>query len=207
MITCQHEWVKQCQIRYRHEPPSSYHFENAHYPLSERLGGTETVPLWYPDHIVQGVLQTFEYNHPCICPKKYKIERKVISEVYPEYLGLYEKAYVFCQKFAGKRGGDKAAELGLGALSEEYRNSQEYVLTRKLNGKRAGERAVKLKTGILDPEYRESSKFLQDSRAGGLNTGSQRWQSSVDGFISTASGVAKHNRNRGWDPKDKIRVS
>jgi hypothetical protein len=35
----------------------------------------------------------------------------------------------------------------------------------------------------------------------------QKWKSTVDGHISTASGVASHNRSRGWDPNARVRVS
>lgn len=206
IITCQHEWVEQCQIRYRIDPPAGYHFENAHYPLSEKQGGISTVRLWYPDHIVQGVLQTLNTNYPCIHSKKHKIEREILQQVYPDYVELYTQAYTFCQKFAGKRGGKKAAQFQLGALDPAYIGSEEYIRVRRINGKNAGERAVKLKTGICDPEYRESGKFIEDSRRGGSNTGNQVWVSLIDGFRSTASGVARHNRNRGWDPDDRFRL-
>jgi hypothetical protein len=105
LITCQHEWVSHCKIKYRVDPPEGFHWENAHYPLSEKLGGMDTVLMWYPDHIVQGCLQTMEYGYPCIYTGRKKIERKILETVYPEYLGLYDQAYRVCQKYSGRRRG------------------------------------------------------------------------------------------------------
>jgi len=102
IITCQHEWVRQCQTGYRCNPPVGFHFENAHYPLSEKQGGTETVRLWYPDHIVQGILQTLELGRPCIDTRKYKKELGILSEVYPHYVDLYGEAYRFCKTYQGQ---------------------------------------------------------------------------------------------------------
>ena len=131
LITCQHEWVDICTARYRCEPPAGYHFEDAHYPLSEKLGGTTTVRLWYPDHIVQGVLQTIEYNYPCIFTRNRDKELLVLAEVYPEYIDLYEKATFICRSHAGKIGSLK------GLASERYMQSPEYLEVRKKSGNRA----------------------------------------------------------------------
>ena len=124
LITCQHEWVDICTTRYRCEPPVGYHFEDAHYPISKKLGGTNTVPLWYPDHIVQGCLQTWELKYPCIDPRKVNQEREIVRTAYPEYLDLYEKTLRWCQSyFAGrlhdrKINGKSAHASRLGKLSD-----------------------------------------------------------------------------------------
>lgn len=107
IIKCQHEWVNFCRLRYLESTPDGYWFEKAHYPLSEKLGGKDTIDLWYPDHIVQGCLQTLEYSYPCIHSGKRKLEVKVIERVYPNYLEVYWEAYYFCQKFANSCLGEK----------------------------------------------------------------------------------------------------
>jgi hypothetical protein len=143
MITCQHEWVDQCVARYRCEPPAGYHFENAHYPVSEKLGGIDTVLLWFPDHVVRGVLQTLEYNYPCMDTRRYEREVEALKVVYPEYLELYWKAYRLCKSFAakviapinGKRTGEKAKETGQIAIARSYIN--------KDNQRRAGTENLK----------------------------------------------------------------
>jgi hypothetical protein len=184
IIRCQQEWVDQCITRYRVEPPEGYHWENAHFPKSEKLGETNTIRLWHPDHIVQGCLQTLQFQHPCIDTRKLRIERPILEREYPEYLEVYDEAYRFCQSYFGKIGGVKG-------------------------GRTMGARAVKEKIGIHDPAHMEILR--ENSRRNGKISGpkatSQRWQSTVDGFISHAPGVAKHNRHNGWDPEARIRIS
>lgn len=183
-ITCQHEWVQHCLSRYRCEPPKGFHYEDAHYPLSQKQGETNTVRLWFPDHIVQGVLQTLQTRYPCIMVSKKVIERRILEEIYPEYLNLYDEAYSLCQRHAGSIGGKKG-------------------------GKIMGERCVEQKLGIHDPKHKE--KCRENSRRNGRISGpkatAQRWESLIDGFVSHAPGVAKHNRHNGWDPDARIRIS
>jgi hypothetical protein len=40
-----------------------------------------------------------------------------------------------------------------------------------------------------------------------MKTLTQVWESTIDGFRSTSSAVARHNRARGWDPAARIRIS
>jgi hypothetical protein len=141
LITCQHEWVEVCTSRYRCDPPVGFWFEDAHYPLSEKLGGTFTVRLWYPDHIVQGALQTIEYNYPCIFTRNVD-ELKILTEVYPEYVETYKKAEFISKSYAGSLG------AAAGFASDKYRSSQEYTETRK----KSGQKAWKNKTGAFSEE-------------------------------------------------------
>ena len=67
----QREWVEGCQAYYKknhYEPgnPEDGKWEVCHYPVPHCLGGTETILLLKEHHAVQGVLQSEEYNHPCI---------------------------------------------------------------------------------------------------------------------------------------------
>jgi len=141
LVECQHEWVKHCRLRYRCDPPVGYWFENAHYPLSEKMGGTETIPLWYPDHIVQGVLQTIEYSYPCIFTRNVE-EPRILSKVYPEYAYLYQQAAHLCKSYAGKLG------AMAGFASEEYMLSPDYKEVRK----RGGSKAFEEKLGAFSSE-------------------------------------------------------
>ena len=47
---------------------------------------------------------------------------------------------------------------------------------------------------------------LENAIKGGVETGKQRWQSTHDGFVSSAAGVSHHNRKRGWLGSDRIRI-
>ena len=70
MLT-QKEWVEGCYTYYAengYEPgnPEDGDWEEAHYPMPRCLGGVDTVLLLKQHHAVQGVLQSEEYQHPCI---------------------------------------------------------------------------------------------------------------------------------------------
>jgi len=123
--TCQIEWVRQCKIKYRVDPPSGYHYENAHFPLSEKLGEKQTTPLWYPDHIIQGCLQTLNLKYPCIDVRKKSFEREIVSREYPEYLETYDLAYTFVQTFAAKKLHEKQYELVCHALKRGRETQRE----------------------------------------------------------------------------------
>jgi len=89
MITCQHEWIEQCLIKYRFEAlPDGEHWEDAHYPIPECRNGTETVRLWSRDHAVHGVLQSEDMDHPCLHSFRTNSDRELLSNFYPEYLDL-----------------------------------------------------------------------------------------------------------------------
>lgn len=118
IITCQHEWIRHCRLRYITEPPTGYHWEDAHYPLPKCKEGANTVNLWYPDHVVHGALQTLNLSHPCMHGFRCHIERQILKEVYPEYIDLYEEAYTLCQHYAGRKGCQKAGRIG-GRVTKE----------------------------------------------------------------------------------------
>lgn len=67
--------------------------------------------------------------------------------------------------------------------------------------KNSGKQAVINKKGIFSLDYKEKHSEV------GKSTMSQKWQSTVDGFVSNAGCVARHNKLNGWDPKDRIRIS
>lgn len=103
MITCQHEWIEQCQIKYRYEPlPEGEHWEDAHYPIPRSLGGTETVKLWSRDHAVHGPIQSENLNQVCLDGRRFKFDRALIEEHYPVYLDLYDKWYKESKARAGR---------------------------------------------------------------------------------------------------------
>ena len=118
IVTCQHEWVELCQLRYRVDPPKGYHWEDAHYPEPECRNGIETVKLWYPDHIVHGALQTLNLQHPCMHGYRVHREREILTKEHPAYIDIYEEAYKFCQIYAGGKGCSKAGKIG-GRVTKE----------------------------------------------------------------------------------------
>jgi hypothetical protein len=230
MITNQAQWVSQCLLRYSKEALEGYRFENAHFPKSRELGGKTTVRLWKPDHIVQGILQTFEYKFPCIFVGDSKRERQILAKVYPEYLPLYDQAYTFCQSFAGM----KTVQNGVGIHSEDYKNSDDRIANCKKGGVTAGNKSKQEGKGIFAPELQNPLTKSQNSRKGGISTmkskkgifakvskkkrqancrkgakavNSQIWASLADGFTSTASGVVSHNKALGVGAEMRVQIS
>lgn len=58
---------------------------------------------------------------------------------------------------------------------------------------------------VIHADKDESGKSRVAVKAG-LIANSTKWKSTIDGFVSSASGVARHNRTRGWDPMARVRV-
>jgi hypothetical protein len=70
MLT-QREWVEGCYAYYAenyYQPgnPEDGEWHEAHYPTPRCLGGEEVILLLRQHHAVQGVLQSEEYQRPCI---------------------------------------------------------------------------------------------------------------------------------------------
>ena len=283
MITCQHEWVEQCLVKYRFEPlPEGEHWEDAHYPIPECQGGTETVRLWSRDHAVHGFLQSEDLDQVCFHGYRRKTDRALIEAHYPEYLELCDRWFSEAQRRAlqkaiekdpehqakaGKVSGSNNVESGhldkirkLILLEDMVRRGKEQgiknvesghlerlrttehqknagrlggkvsgpITMRKLNedkddfgrsvmAVKAAEKAHSAKDEFgrsilglenakrLHSEKDENGKSV-NSIKGVTTTNSQVWESTVDGFRSGASGVARHNRANGWDPKARVRV-
>jgi hypothetical protein len=200
------EFVENCLSEYRCNPPQGYHWEEAHYPLP-RSDGNGTVRLWYPHHIIQGCLQTLELQKPCIHGSKRHKERKILEKEFPEYLPIFDEAILLLQKYAGERSpgdrnaGKRSAAQKTGCCSEEYRNSPNYLPVRI----KSGRAAVENLTGIHSPEYK-NGVGLENKRRAFAIANSQKWISLIDGFISNAGGVAKHNRKIGADPNARKKL-
>ena len=107
--------------------------------------------------------------------------------------------------------GKKHLEEGLGLFSAEYKNSNKAKEVSRRNGKNSSSRLMSLKLGIHSPDYLVSPQATKDrsnaGKIGGVVTSAQLWQSTVDGFISNAGNVARHNRANGWDPAAKTKVA
>ena len=61
------DFVETCLSKYRWEEiPNEERVEYAHHPDPKCLGGTKTVPFWRSDHEIHNVLQSMEFDHPCV---------------------------------------------------------------------------------------------------------------------------------------------
>ena len=117
----QHDFVASCLVKYRLEPlPPGECWEDAHYPTPKCLKGTETVPLWSRDHSAQGLLQSEEFDHPCMHQYRKEHDLQNLRHHYPELLPLYDKWYTEHQKRAGRRAAELSRERGTGFYSQTY---------------------------------------------------------------------------------------
>jgi hypothetical protein len=85
MMPTQGQFVRWCEDYYfdnRLEPGNPCHgdWESCHYPIPKCLGGSNTVLLLKEHHAIQGVLQSEEYDHPCIWGwEKSYLEAEILS--------------------------------------------------------------------------------------------------------------------------------
>ena len=95
-----------------------------------------------------------------------------------------------------KKAGKVSYKRGAGfhALSKEER---------KKNGEKSGRSMVELKIGIHG--LTEEEKTVNRKKGAAAQHG-QRWQCTITGFVSTPTGIAKFQKNRGIDPSNRIRI-
>jgi hypothetical protein len=164
MIT-QREYVEGCLQWYKEadlQPgnPEDGTWEQCHYPIPKCLGGFEIILLLKEHHAVQGVLQSEEFNHPCI----WGWEKRYISE---EFLHLWKKWMqqklalgfsIKTQSERGSAGGTRTRADNLGIFDpcneEKSRKAQHASGTRQ--------RDKKIGIHGLTPEER-----LENSKRGG----------------------------------------
>jgi hypothetical protein len=114
MLT-QQEWVEGCYAYYAengYEPgnPEDGEWEDAHYPVPKCEGGEVTIKLLKQHHAVQGVLQSEEYQRPCI----YGWEANCLEG---EMLAL-------CKKWQAEKARQMMATLTPEVLSERIRKGR-----------------------------------------------------------------------------------
>lgn len=162
MITCQHEWIEQCQIKYRYEPlPDGEHWEDAHYPIPECRHGTETVRLWSRDHAVHGFLQSEDLDQVCFHGYRRKTDRALIEEHYPEYLELCDQWFREAQRRACARRHEAHPELTRETFNQVRLETPEVYIEA---GRRGGKTTAAL--GFLDVarKKRDLDKLRQRAR-------------------------------------------
>ncbi len=195
MITCQHEWIEQCQLKYRFESlPDGEHWEDAHYPIPECLGGTETVRLWSRDHSVHGVLQSEEFKHPCLHHINTELDKTNIEIYHPDYIDLFKKWSFTLRSEAGQVGGKTTHFLYPDLHSAVMRAVHEkYPEMAKVNGRQNIEKARKNLT----------REVLSEN---GRSTISQKWICLMTGKIAAPPHLSNYQKSRGIDPRLRVRI-
>ncbi len=114
-----------------------------------------------------------------------------------------------------KEQGSKVVKNKTGILNPDYLNSPKKKEDCALGGRVGGKVNADRKSGICNPEFITSEKKKKCCRDNGVKhgpkaarvTNSQLWQSTIDGFTSTAGPVARHNKANGWDPAARVRIN
>ena len=166
----------------------------AHFPVPECLGGTEGAYLTFEDHQAQGLLQADDYGLASYFPGD--VYNWLLSGNFPHYdwfalWDYWDRWSSHSSSLAGSKGssvpgGKRTYELGVGLFSMTLEQRQQA-------SRRAAQTQYENGIGIFAPG--EHGKSLKE-----------KWVSLVDNFVSSASGVAKHNRNRGYDPAARKRL-
>jgi hypothetical protein len=144
MIT-QREYVEGCQQWYKEadlQPgnPEDGEWHECHYPVPKCLGGTETILLLKEHHAVQGVLQSEEYQHPCIWGWERKYCKGVYGELYRKWKHNHAK---MCHATRDPEKAKYTAKSNLDKRTEEQK--QEGL-------ERSHKKCKELGLGIWDPE-------------------------------------------------------
>lgn len=127
-----------------------------------------------------------------------------------EYKNARERGLKKCWEKPGPRAGHTVGrqnrELNRGIFDPVHKETIEEARRRGgiNSGKKTGKANAERGIGLFDPFYKDEKK--EWGRKGGLALSKQVWQSTEDGFTSTASGVAAHNKSIGADPSARVRI-
>jgi hypothetical protein len=163
--------------------PSEGNWENAHI-VPSCCGGTETVLLLEEHHLAHDLYQSREYN------RKTFWTGRTYKWLYGEGF-LCENWFTLVELYHTYAG--TASQSGLVAAREHWaRASPTY-----LDSVNASRRAT------LQARAASLSEAQHQRAFGHLRV---KWRSQADGFVSSASGVARHNLRLGFDPAARERI-
>ncbi len=94
----------------------------------------------------------------------------------------------------------KAAEVSHAEKDEKGKSKHAVNMGKKGRHKEGKKRAEE-----MHAKKGENGKSI-NAMKGAAITNSQLWRSTEDGFVSTAGPVSRHNKSRGWDPSNRVRV-
>ncbi len=199
------EFLYDCHVanqRLTEEDWIYYGSEAHHIEIPDREGGSLTPlnsqRLTLYQHWVAGVLQSEVLGKCCFAfvPKNslpFWLEELRIK--WTRYNGIINTTKVHQSRTQEER--RERAILANSALSGIERS--ELLLQVWSN------RTEEEKFSIISKGWETRKKNGNASQAG-KKTASQVWESTVDGFRSSAGNVARHNKSKGWDPDARTRI-
>jgi hypothetical protein len=207
MIT-QEEFVADCYLDYAArglEPgnPADGNWNKCHYPAPRSLDGTEWVWLLEEHHAVQAVLQSEEYNHPCI----FSWERKYLSGEWQHLCQAYDKWMTVKNTTAAK------ASASVFAQNEDLKQKRirscknNLARWRKENPKEA-ERVMQQVQKAREKFFEENpEKYKEFASKGAAVQHTIRVQCTVTGYVSTPGPLSRYQKARGIDTSNRVRLN
>ena len=162
----QHDFVRGCLAFYEEDcltPEKGW--EEAHYP-DPKGKGVATIWLQHEDHQIQGLWQSKEYGQCCFFTGdalEFLTKGPFVSGWF-ELWDIYDKYSTLQSSAAGRKGGTKAAELGLGIHG---RTPEQITEDSRKGGKIGGKTTTSQKWQSTNPNHPPHI-----SNSGGLS----RWQ-------------------------------
>lgn len=219
MLT-QQEFVEGCLAQYEEiylQPgnPEDGEWHECHYPKPKCLGGTETILLLKEHHAVQGVLQSEEYQHPCIYGwEKVHLSGELLERFTYWRSELSRMAVAVTNSISPELRQKRAAKASRAALKWRAQQSPDFlraiavkaaaaaakVLTpeiRKINGSKGGSKAQAIRKPEQQKEWASKGAKKQHST---------RVKCLVTGYISTPCGLSHYQRHRGIDTALRERI-
>lgn len=209
----QHEYVTNVYAYYAenyYEPgnPEDGEWEECHYPVPACKGGTLKILLLKQHHAVQGILQSEEYDHPCI----FGWERKYLPK---EYLPLFRKWKAKLASHANASQSSSAKRKGWEAMMdtmtpEKKQKAQEKstqtLLEQNPNhfhelGKRAREKESQetrsARGNMIPKEAKDRGRAL---------TNSKKFRCTVTGYVATAGILSIYQKRKGIDRTNREQI-
>jgi hypothetical protein len=192
------------------------------HTLPQCIFGDQPVGQWLTieQHAIASALQTLAFKVKCVCPWHHKFLSKELRSLVRPYfaeggravgsqygkqngerqgkylleneLGLFDPQYNPLRAEWFKRGSETQKKRKIGLFGDR----SEWIETYRENGRIQGTLSYENGTGLFSPEAKRKLEEAQK----------QLWSSTLDGFVSTAAGVAAHNRSIGGTGKDKIKL-
>ena len=119
--------------------------------------------------------------------------------VYESKIGWFKfskEERVKISKFAGKKGGKKSKELGVGIFGLTKEERREHA-------SKMGKLSYELGTGI---HGRTEQKIIEDCKKGAKNTNSQKWMCTETGYITTSGPLTLYQKTREINTKNRIKI-
>jgi len=189
--------------------PAHYEMEWNHF-LPKCVFGDWPMGHWLTkhQHAVATALQSLAFNKCCLYGDHLNYLPSVLFDlVYP----LYRSRSIDNGKKTGpQRGptlGKENVELARGVFDPE--NKDKVLEGNRAGGRKVGSRYgpenVAKRKGPWDPVNRE--KLADWGRTGAATSNKQKWMSTVDGYVSTAAGVANHNKKIGAKTSARMKIN